>query len=145
MREMVKLAFNLTLQGKPVGDHDETIPCIRGGSARVFGRATSNPVQGATEVHLTYVLDSCAYVQNDVDAAENYDMTLTGTIIQDGVLAVQPTATTALRFTSESLTWSGTVSDPPTPYEAPACVVDLQQNGNLVAGMLCGRTASFTF
>src|SRR5262249_2516535 len=55
LRETAKLAFNLTLQGKPVGQHDETTPCPLGGSVHVFGVATSNAVQGATEVDLTYV------------------------------------------------------------------------------------------
>ncbi len=61
LRETIKLAFNLTLQGKPVGAHDVTVPCPFGGSIRVYGEAYSNPIQGATEVTLTYELAGCAY------------------------------------------------------------------------------------
>src|SRR5262249_1787750 len=47
-REMLKLMYNVTLQGKPVGPQDQTAPCPLGGTARVFGNATSNALQGAT-------------------------------------------------------------------------------------------------
>src|SRR5689334_14405646 len=62
LRETTKLAFNLTLQGKPVGEHDRSTPCPLGGTARVAGVATSNAVQGATEVKLVYVLAACGYL-----------------------------------------------------------------------------------
>src|SRR5262249_43464304 len=42
MRETVKLVYNLKLQGKPVGMHDETTPCPGGGTAHVTGTAMSN-------------------------------------------------------------------------------------------------------
>ena len=139
LRETLKLVFNLTLQGKPVGSYDETVPCIRGGSARIFGSATSNAIQGSTEVELTYVLDQCAYVQKDDDAEENYSMTIPGTLEQRGTLAVQPSATTALLIKSASITIEGSVYDPPEPYAETACPLDIFQNGDRVAGTMCGR------
>ncbi len=145
LREVLKLVFNLTLQGKPVGAHDQTIPCIRGGKARIYGTAVANEIQGATEVHLTYELESCAYVQKDTEPNENYDMTLTGKVVQDGTFAVQPTATTAVLMKSDAVTFTGTVYDPPLPFEVAGCALDLAQNGSHVGGSMCGRQAGFDF
>ncbi len=140
IRETTKLAFNLTFQGKPVGTHDLTTPCPLGGAARVFGTATSNALQGATEVKLTYVLAECKYLFKDDDAEDNYSMTLTGTMTQEGILAVQPTATSAIIMKSELMKMTGTVYDPPLDYAAE-CPVELGQNGNKLTGKICGREA----
>jgi hypothetical protein len=141
LRETMKLVYNVTLQGKPVGTQDETMDCPNGGSARVFGEASSNARHGATEVDLTYELTECHYLQRDEDAAENYDMTLTGTVTQVGTLAVQPTATTGLVIQSDAMTFSGTVYDPPLYFEDGPCAVLLGQSGNNVSGTICGREA----
>jgi hypothetical protein len=140
LRETTKLAFNLTLQGKPVGTHDLTTPCPLGGGVRVFGTATSNAVQGATEVRLTYVLADCGYLFKDDDAKDNYSMRLSGTMTQEGILAVQPSATSALVMKSDMMKLSGTVYDPPLDYAAE-CPVELGQNGNKLTGTICGRDA----
>ena len=103
LRETMKLVYNLTLQGNPVGPQDESTPCPLGGSAHVFGTATSNAQFGATEVALTYELVDCHYLSRDEQPGENYDMTVTGTVTQSGTLAVQPTATTARRGSSRGL------------------------------------------
>lgn len=145
LRETMKLGFNLTVQGKPAGPQAHALPCIRGGSARIVGTATSNAVQGATEVDLTYVFERCGYVERDEEARESYDMTFTGTITQKGTLAVQPTATTAIVLRSEAMTFEGAIYDPPIPYAAASCVVDVAQNGDQLGGTLCGRTAGFRF
>jgi hypothetical protein len=145
MRETLKLAFNLTLQGKPVGTYDVSTPCPRGGTVRIFGSATSNAVQGSTEVKLTYEIASCAYVQKDDDEKENYSITVSGTVTQEGTLAVQPSSTTALLMKSNSITLTGSVYDPPAPYEAKECPLDIFQNGNRVAGTMCGREVGFDF
>lgn len=139
MREAMKLVFNLTLQGKPVGSHDFTVPCPLGGQARIFGEATSNADQGSTNVKLTYVLDGCTLLERDDEPEENYRMVVTGTVRQEGILAVQPTVTTALSIKSDALTLSGTIYDPPIPYEARACPVVLSQTGSKLSGTLCGR------
>lgn len=138
LRETMKLAFNLTFQGKPVGEHDLTTPCPLGGAARVAGTATSNPFQGTTEVKLTYVLTDCHYLFKDDDANDNYSMKFSGTISQEGVIAVQPSATSALVMKSEVVKLDGTVYDPPVEYKAE-CPVELGQNGNDVTGRICGR------
>jgi hypothetical protein len=144
MREMIKLAYNTTLQGKPVGDHDETVPCPQGGSARVVGHAESNAIQGATFVSLTFTFTHCSYLQRDNEPSQNYQMTLDGTITEDGTIAVQPSATTSLRLKSDSLSFSGTVWDPPIDYAAPACAVVAGQDGSHVSGTICGREAGIT-
>lgn len=142
IRETMKLGFNLTLQGKPVGYHDLSTPCPLGGRARLFGTATSNVEQGATEIDLTYELEECRYLERDDEPEENYEMTVTGTIRQKGVLAVQPTSTNALLIDSDSITIRGTVNDPPLPYEIVDCPMKLGQNGNLLSGTICGRAVS---
>jgi hypothetical protein len=141
LRETVKLVYNLTLQGQPVGEQDAETDCPFGGSARVFGTATSNPVHGATEVDLTYQLDTCAYLELDDDPRESYQMGFLGTLTQVGTLAVQPTATTALLMQSDSMSMAGTVHDPPRRFSAIDCALELGQNGNDLSGTFCGRTA----
>lgn len=145
MRETLKLVYNLTLQGKPVGTYDLETPCPQGGKARISGTATSNAVQGATEVKLTYVLDGCNYLNKDSEPKENYSITVSGTIEQQGTIAVQPSATTALLMKSASITFTGSIYDPPEPYEAKECPLDVFQSGNRVAGKMCGRDVSFDF
>jgi len=140
LRETMKLAYNLTLQGKPVGPQDATTPCPLGGTARVFGVATSNPVQGTTEVALTYVLDACRYSFQDDDPEDNYEVSITGTIVQDGILAVQPSSTSAVVMRAENVRLAGKVYSPPIDYTAD-CPVELGQNGNRVTGKICGRDA----
>jgi hypothetical protein len=147
LRETAKLAYNLTLQGKPVGTHDETAPCPLGGSVHITGSASSNAVQGSTEVDLVYVLSKCHYAFHDTDPKATYELTFDGTMTQKGTLAVQPTATTALVMHSDAMAISGNVYDPPIPYASspatpPVCVVDLGQNGNNLTGNLCDRPAS---
>jgi hypothetical protein len=141
LREVMKLVYNLTLQGKPVGPQEATTPCPQGGTAHVFGEATSEPVQGATEVTLTYELEACAHLERDDEPPENYSMTLTGSVKQQGIIAVQPTATSALVMSSESMTFAGTVYDPPLPYDEQGCAVQLGQSGSNVSGTICGRIA----
>ncbi len=139
LREAMKLVFNLTLQGKPVGQHDVTVRCPLGGQARIFGEATSNSIQGATDVRLTYVFAECTLLERDDEPDESYRMVVSGTVVQEGTLAVQPTATTALSIRSEDVTLSGTVYDPPIAYEASRCIALLSQSGNELSGTLCGR------
>lgn len=140
VRETMKLVFNLTLQANDVGEQDETTDCPTGGSAHVFGTATSVPEQGATKVDLTYELTDCGYLERDDERDENYDVTISATLTQKGTLAVQPSETSALLIDSDSLTLRGTVSDPPLDYEAVECALDLTQNGDEVSGTLCGRS-----
>jgi len=142
MRESMKLAFNLTLQGKPVGSHDITIACPLGGGVRIIGSASAEPVQGATNVDLTYFFEKCILISRDDDAEDNYFITMTGTIVQKGTLAVQPTSTTALSIKSDNLTLTGTIREPPEPFVGEGCKVLLAQDGNRLTGEFCGRTAT---
>ena len=142
MRLTLKQIYNQTLQGKPVGAQDARYVCPLGGTAHVFGTATSNAIQGATEVDLTYVLEGCVLIDRDNDPKGNYHLTTTGTIKQVGTLAVQPTATTSLGMQSDAVTITGTVYDPPVPYEQKACPLRTAQDGSKVTGTLCGRDFS---
>jgi len=145
LRDMVKLAFNVTLQGKDVGPQDASAPCPLGGTVHVSGDATSNAVQGATNVDLVYTFDRCAYSEKDTDPKSTYALTVTGDVHELGVLAVQPTATTSVQFHSDALTLTGSVYAPPIEYTAAdACALDLGQNGNALAGKLCGRDVGLT-
>lgn len=144
LRETMKLVYNLSLQGRPVGEQDETARCPLGGSARIFGTAYANPEQGATLVDLTYELDECAYVQRDDDAEESYDTVIDGTVRQSGIIAVQPSVTTALAIEADELSISGTVYDPPSAYDEQGCGVLLNQSGNNLGGIWCGRDVALT-
>lgn len=138
-RDMIKLAFNLTLQGKPVGAQDATTACPLGGKVRVFGKATSNADQGTTDVMLTYVFTQCAYSQIDTDPTQTYSITVTGTAAEEGILSAQPSSTTAVAIRSKSMTFVGTVYAPALDYQAKDCAITLGQSGNELAGTLCGR------
>lgn len=140
VRETVKLAFNLTFQGKPVGSYDLAVTCPQGGTVRVTGIASSNALQGSTEVSITYTLVECGYLSQDDDAEDNYETKLTGILMQDGILAVQPTSPSALVMKSTGMKIEGTVYDPPLPYSAD-CPLELGQNGNSLSGKICGRAA----
>lgn len=139
LRDAVKLIYNLTLQGNPVGPQQGSTPCPLGGGATVSGTATSNAVQGATDVNLTYVLVACGYSQQDTDPTQNFDMTVNGQLTETGVLAVQPSSTTALEIDSAAIDFSGTVYDPPLAYDEKACPITVGQNGNNLSGVMCGR------
>lgn len=141
VREMCKLMYNLTLQGKPVGAQDRTAPCPKGGTVHVFGEATSNASQGATEVKLTYEFAGCGYQQKDSDANKSYDVVVTGAISQEGILSAQSSTTTALIMKSSQMTVTGQVHDPAQAYEADRCYLEMTQNGSHVSGKICGRDA----
>lgn len=145
IREMLKLAYNLTVQGKPTGAIDVTVPCLKGGTVRVHGDGSSNALQGTTDVRLTYELASCGYVQKDTQPAANYAVTLNGTITESGTLSAVAGSTTAVMLESASLDLVGTVYDPPLDYEAKACPMKLSQNGGNVSGTLCGREVGTSF
>lgn len=150
LRSIVKFAFNLTVQGQPVGAQDKSQACLPSngstGKARVFGNATSNAAQGSSFLDLSFDFQGCAYpTAPDPSADQNVNVTVDGLITERGTLAVQPSATTALLFHSDALSMSGTVYDPPLDYAASECVLDLNQDGNELAGTWCGRAAGFSF
>ena len=88
VRLTLKQIYHQTLQGGPVGPQDAKYTCPLGGTAHVFGTATSNAVQGATEVDLTYELDACVLLDRDTDPKGNYHLATSGTTRQIGTLAV---------------------------------------------------------
>jgi hypothetical protein len=151
LRSAMKAVYNFTVAAKHVGPQDATTPCVsfdgsHGGSVHLFGDATVNAVQGASIVSLSYDLKNCLYsAPPDPTADQNFSLTLTGLVTEQGTLSVQPTATTALLIESDSLTVSGTVYDPPLDYAASGCALSVIQNGNAVSGAFCGRSAGFSF
>ena len=152
LREMMKYAFNLIVQGRPVGPQDGVTDLFLSGTARIFGVVTADPLQGVTKVeHLTYVFTNANYGTKEDEPDENYDVVLDGTLTQEGIIAVQPSATTAVRIRGTDVRLAGKVYDPPLDYgppldyAEPGCVVDVTQSGNDVAGNFCGRKAGFSF
>jgi hypothetical protein len=151
MRTAMKVAYNFAVAAQPVGAQDKTAPCVsfdgtQGGTVRVFGDATVNAVQGASVVSLSYDFRNCLYsAPPDPTANQNFSLTLTGVVTEQGTLSVQPTSTTALAIDSDSLSISGSVYDPALDYTASSCALSVIQNGNAVSGALCGRSAGFTF
>ncbi|MDB4944868.1 MAG: hypothetical protein JWP97_4402 [Labilithrix sp.] len=139
LRLTLKQVFNATVQGGPAGAQDERYTCPLGGTAHVFGTATANAIQGATEVDLTYELEGCVLFDRDTEPKQNYRLASTGTVHQKGTLAVQPTATTAIGIQSEAVSIAGTVYDPPVPYDQQGCALVGSQNGNRLTGTVCGR------
>jgi hypothetical protein len=143
LRETMKLGYNLTLQGNPVGAQDESTRCLSG-SGRLYGNAESNADQGATQVALTYEFTACENPNVSAAQAENYDLIFDGSLLETGVLAVQPTANTAIIITADSLSISGTVYDPAIDYQVSNCRIALAQNGNDLSGSWCGRSVGLT-
>ena len=140
LRETIKLAYNLTVQGKPIGRFDETRACLKGGRVRVAGDVASNATQGATEVKLIYAFEDCTYMARDDDPMQNYDVILGGTVEEIGTLTVQPGSTSAAVLRSEALTLKGKVFSPGRDHAESGCKVDVAQSGNQLAGSFCGRT-----
>jgi hypothetical protein len=142
IREMMKFAFNMTLQMQPVGYNDLTTDKFLRGTARVFGNAYANSEQGVTDVDLTYVFTQAVYAKKQDEPEQNYVMGLDGTITQMGKIAVQPSSPTSLKMHSESLTVAGKVYDPPIDYLDMGHNLVMLQNGNSVSGVLCDRDDS---
>lgn len=140
LRTTMKQIFNATLQGAAVGNQDAMYTCPLGGTAHVFGTAQSNAIQGATEVNLTYELNACVLLNQDTDPKQVYNVTSSGTVHQVGTFAVQPTATTSVGMESDSVTITGTVYDPPDPYDVESCKLTVAQDGNHLSGTVCDRT-----
>jgi hypothetical protein len=143
LRGAIQTVFNIKLEGQPVGPQNASLMCPTGvGMASVSGTASSNANQGTTTVNLTYVFTGCVYPHTDTDPTQTFNLTLDGTVTEVGTLAVQPSTTTALEFTSASFSFDGTVHDgPPLPYMQKGCALHLGQNGNNLSGTLCGRDA----
>jgi hypothetical protein len=139
LRELLKLAYNTELQGKPVGKQDATAQCALAGEAHIVGTATSNAEQGSTFLDLTFNLTACTYLQRRAEPSETYSLRFDGVIHESGTLAVQPSSTTALLFESEAISIVGTVYDPALEFAVDACALDLAQSGNNLAGTLCER------
>lgn len=150
LRTMMRFAFNAAVAAKPVGAQDKTLPCLPTGSGvgsvRVFGDAESNPAQGASFLTLSYDFRNCSYsAPPDSTPDQNYSVTLTGLISEQGTLSQQPTSITALLIESDSVTLAGSVYDPALDYSASNCALSVDQNGSAVSGLWCGRSAGFTF
>jgi hypothetical protein len=143
LRDVIKLAYNLTLQGNVIGIQDETTRCPHGGTARVGGLASSDAQQGTNHLELGYQFVDCAYQHRDDDAEESYDVVISGIVLETGVLAVQPTSTTALIFESEGISLAGEVFDPAVAYVETECALRMFQDGQHMSGDWCDRNIGF--
>lgn len=145
LRDAIKTAYNIELQGGPVGAQDASSPKpCRDGLASVSGVAMSNADQGTTTVTLTYVFEQCVISQIDPDPTQTFNLTLDGTVTESGTIAVQPSSTTALKFTSSAFSFEGSVYGPPINYVQKGCALRLGQDGNNLSGTLCDRDAGTT-
>lgn len=151
LRSAIKFAYNYKIAAQPVGPQDALTPCYsedgsRGGTVHIYGDATVNAIQGASLVDLSYDFKDCLFsAPPDPTANQNFNLVFTGLVTEQGTLSVQPTATTALKLESDSVSVSGTVYDPPVQYSASDCPLSVLQSGNAVSGAFCGRTAGFSF
>jgi hypothetical protein len=146
VRSAMKAGFNRTLQGKDAGMQDEMSSCLGAGSGHIHGNVETNATVGTMDVDLTYEFEGCRIVlPADPTPAKNLFMAITGTITEKGIISAQPTSTTSLIFGSSAMSFSGTVYSPPVAYEQTDCALDFTQDGNLVAGTVCGRPAGFSF
>jgi hypothetical protein len=159
LRETMKYAFNLIVQNQPVGPQDGGIDLALGGKAHVFGVVTADPLQGVSNVDLIYEFTNVHNLHKDSAPEQNYDIFIDGTLKQKGIIAVQPSSTTALTIETVApdagneggtdIAIVGDVYDPPIHYDGgidgSRCTVAVTQNGNNVSGHFCGRTAGFSF
>ncbi|HEX3776942.1 MAG TPA: hypothetical protein VHV51_20860 [Polyangiaceae bacterium] len=150
VRSMMRFAFNKAIAAMPVGAQNVTLPCLPAssgsGSVRVFGDAESNADQGASFLMLNYEFENCFFsAPPDPTPDQNYSVTLTANVSEQGTLTQQPSTNTALTIQSDSVTLSGTVYDPPLDYSVSSCALAANQSGNDVSGFLCSRPAGFTF
>jgi len=150
VRTAMRFAFNKGVSAMNVGPQDVTLPCLpngdTAGTVRIFGDAESNAEQGASFLSLSYDFRNCFYsAPPSATAAQNYAVTMSGIVTEQGTLSQQPSATTALTILASSLNVTGTVYDPPLDYSAVGCALAVNQTGSAVAGFLCERPAGFTF
>ena len=145
MRLTLKAVFNHASNGAPIGDLDATTDCPGGGTAHVVGTTSSTAAQGGTTIDVTYDLAACLYGETSLTATKTFAVSSTGKITEQGMLGVQPGATTTLTFAGTGLTLTGTVYDPPLSYSTQMCSLSATQTGNAVSGVLCGRPAAFGF
>jgi hypothetical protein len=139
VRVAMRFAYNLVLQSNPVGMQDEIAPCIPTGSVHIVGEGTSNAMLGTTDVDLTYTFTDCVNPAPQNPTPErNYRLTVNGVVTEKGTLAMGG-PTTALMLHGTEMGFSGTVYDPPVPYEETKCELVARQEGNNVTGDLCGR------
>jgi hypothetical protein len=151
LRSAIKFAYNYKIATQPVGAQDAMTPCVsedgsHGGTVHIFGDATVNAIQGASIVDLSYDFDQCLFsAPPDPTADQNFSLMFGGLVTEQGTLSAQPTATTAIKLESSSVSISGTVYDPAVQYSAADCALSVLQNGNDVSGSFCGRNAGFSF
>mgnify|MGYP003694796887 CR=1 FL=1 len=84
-------------------------------------------------------LTNTNYLRKDDVPSQNYNVVLDGTITQVGILAVQPSATTALIMRGMDLRLVGTVYDPPLEIDESGCALEMTQSGSDVAGNACAH------
>ncbi len=64
----------------------------------------------------------------------------TWSFVQEGVLAVQPSSSSALVIRGDAVTSTGAVREPGVPYRVDARKLEMTQSGNRLTATLCGRT-----
>jgi hypothetical protein len=145
LRAGMRFAFNFAIATKPVGKQDVMAPCIPSGSVHIVGDAESNAMLGTSQIDLTYTMTDCKIpAPQSTTPDRNYNLIVNGVVNEKGELAMGG-PTTALVFTGMGLIFTGSkVYDPPQDYDEPKpmeppCTLSASQDGNNVAGTLCGR------
>jgi hypothetical protein len=141
------------------------------GSTNIFGTAVSNREQGITKVNLTYEFLSCLVARTEAEPELNYNLSLKGTVTEVGTLSAQSTSLNALKIATlgarppdagtdagaedggedggadaggfSTISFNGTVYDPPVEYHETGCEILAVQNGDNVSGWICGRIAGY--
>jgi hypothetical protein len=146
LRETIRIAFNLGLQGEPVGEQDKTLPCPEGGKVHITGTATTDASTGTNIIDLTYDFAGCRAIKTLSGRDGTYDITWTGVVVESGKISNLSGSTTALVFSCDSLVFTGNITDsaPPLAVE-DACKLTLTQDGSTLSGTLCGRKTGFSF
>lgn len=122
--------WNQNIAGTPAGPIDITVPGPLGGSVHIIGStANSGEIQSCD---LTLEMAACRSMN------DNYDLTLTGNLVCSGSWSTSQSYV-AMGYTSEVLTFSGTVQSTTVNETGP---VAINETNDGIAGTICGRSFS---
>lgn len=122
--------WNQNIAGTPVGNKDITVNGPLGGSVHLYG-TTAQSSNGISTVHLTCDLTLCK------NSDDYYTLTFTGSVACDGTFS---TTHKAFVFSSNALTFKGTVGKNTNNPVNTTCEVRVVQENDNLSGTICGRT-----
>ncbi len=133
--------WNENFAGQPSGAQNKSVNCPLGGTAQITG-TTGVASNGIDTVHLTLVLQNCAYSNT------GFSLAFTGTVTWDG--SFNGSVGNTLTFKSASLVISGDITLYNKPTVDETCAASLTDSYNQNAstqpswlnGAICERTVS---